>query len=289
MKETYDRLYKVFLAAHPDIEKGYLVLECNAYNARLARLVAEKTAQMVECKCRHIIDGLVKAVTAAVKAGDFAKARVLIRETPQMNDAACDARIYTVRIGLLNSVVNPAQVEPLLAEIQQKEETLLKADKCQELLDWVDGYAFVKDLYADLEASLKALKGATVGLEIAEREKAEFEKVDTPNTEFGPVLFPEPIKAEVKPVTPKVVAVKKGPTPEEIAQEKQRQAAAEAERRRVEAEEAAKRLADAKEDAFAYPRDAEEKKLKSLVLSGFLDKNAWWQKVTAHRRKVDTQ
>lgn len=121
---------------------------------------------------------------------------------------------------------------------------------------------------------------------IAEREKAEFEKVDTPNTEFGPVLFPKPIKAEVKPVTPKVVSVKKGPTPEEIAREKERKAAAEAERRRVEAEPAAKRIADAKEDAFAYPRDAEEKKLKSLVLSGFLDKGAWWQKVTEHRQKT---
>ena len=122
---------------------------------------------------------------------------------------------------------------------------------------------------------------------IAEREKAEFVKVDTPNTEFGPVMFPEPIKAKVKPVAPKVVSVKNGPTPEEIAKEKKRQAAAEAERRRVEAEQAAKRIADAKEDAFAYPRDAEEKKLKSLVLSGFLDKNAWWQKVSEHRQKAD--
>ena len=174
VKETYDGLYKAFLAAHPDIERGYLVLGCNAYNARLAKLVAEKTAQMVEHKCRHIIDGLVKAVTAAVRAGDFAKARALIRETPLMNDAACDARIYTVRIGLLNSVVNPAQVEPLLAEIRQKEKTLLKADKCQELLDWVESYAFVKDLYADLEATLKALKGAAVGLEIAEGAADEY-------------------------------------------------------------------------------------------------------------------
>ena len=123
---------------------------------------------------------------------------------------------------------------------------------------------------------------------IAEREKAEFEKVDTPNTEFGPVMFPAPIKAKVKPVTPKVVTVKKGPTSEEIAREKERQAAAEAERRRVEAEQAARRLADAKDDAFAYPRDAEEKKLKSLALSGFLDKTAWWQKVAEHRQKTGT-
>jgi len=30
---------------------------------------------------------------------------------------------------------------------------------------------------------------------------------------------------------------------------------------------------------------AEEKKFKALVLSGFLDKTAWWQKVSEHREK----
>lgn len=152
--------------------KAEAILGCNASNARLNKTITRASEYILQAskkasreKADGIISELVKQVVKAVKEKRFAEARALIRDVPLVGDALCDTYVYAARIGLLNSLVNPAQKVFLLEEIDQTERRMLQEDKWQELLDWVNGYALVRDIYEDISKALDGL------VEVAEEKE----------------------------------------------------------------------------------------------------------------------
>ncbi|MGN0826316.1 MAG: ankyrin repeat domain-containing protein [Kiritimatiellia bacterium] len=161
--------------------KTEAILGCNAFNARLNKCITQASECVSQAskkasreKADGIISELVKQVVQAVKEKRFAEARALIRDVPLVGDALCDTYVYAARIGLLNSLVNPAQKVFLLEEIDQTERRMLQEDKWQELLDWVKGYALVRDIYGDIS---KALDGLVEVAEVKELREGSVREV----------------------------------------------------------------------------------------------------------------
>ena len=166
-----------------------LVLGTNAVNDRLAKLVAEQVALVEKKKAEWQAKqfdaqyaALIRRVREAVAANDYLSARAAIRDERLVGVPTADAKLYALRVGLLDSVVNPRQLAYQLAQIRAKSKALadakdfagLKAfvlsqidEKDRALVDegdfvalavFVAGYPYVHDTYEQIQASLEGVK-----------------------------------------------------------------------------------------------------------------------------------
>lgn len=117
---------------------------------------------------------LERQVQAAVDRQAWAAARAALRDFPAFGDEARDAAFVVFRVALLNSLVNPAQCDALLAEMEAKVTADLDAGAFEEARAWLQGYAFVKDDYPAIVAALgqssEALAGLGLGLDAVKPE-----------------------------------------------------------------------------------------------------------------------
>ena len=179
-----------FNAIAQDQTSDVLHLGCNALNARIDKLTNAKIAEInaklaaekaeAEAKLaaekafeEHVLD-FCKRVCDATVAKDFEVARNLVRDEPLTGNAEQDAKMYIVRVGMLNSVINPAQYNALCEEIKQKVDAYVKANDFEALQQYIETYPYVKDEYATINEMLEALKGTIVNLPVAEADAATY-------------------------------------------------------------------------------------------------------------------
>lgn len=184
-------------ATAKDTTTEVLHLGCNALNARIDKLNAAKIAELeviiatakaeeeaakaeaeaAKAAEKAFVDNandFCKRVYEATIAKDFETARNLVRDEPLTGNDSQDARMYIVRVGMLNSTVNPAQYEVLSAELQQQVATFVKAGDYEALKQYIENYPYVKDEYAKIDEALAALKGTIIDLPVAEAPSADY-------------------------------------------------------------------------------------------------------------------
>ena len=155
-------------------EKTELLLGSNAINDRLVKLRAETMESLKLQKYKYVFTDLIAKVSEAVAEGRYTDARNIVRDVKLVNDVAWDAKIYTTRIGLLNSVVNPNQCIALLKEIDDKAKELFDAKKYEDFREYAKNYEYVHDTYQQILDALAQVKIAMVGLTIAEKDAEEY-------------------------------------------------------------------------------------------------------------------
>lgn len=173
------------LIAKPENPKTtHLALGTNAVNDRIRKLCAqllstiEKTKHDWEDKEHaRVITDLEKRVRKAVKEQRFDDARNYIRDEKLIGRKDLDLSLYELRVGLLDSCVNPAQLDFLLADIDAKMAEFMKNKDFAGALKFIEEYPYVHDQYMQIDAALEAVKQAMIALEISVKESEYDEKV----------------------------------------------------------------------------------------------------------------
>ena len=164
--------------------KQVLHLGCNGLNERIKAFVAAKIEEVkrledeakakaeelakYEAEMQARIDDLIKRVIALVKEGKFAEAREAIRDVELVKNAKWDAKMYAVRVGLLNSIINPRQFENLSVEIAQKVKACLDNEDYEGLKAFAESYPYVRDTYQHILDALEQIKSAMLETPIRE-------------------------------------------------------------------------------------------------------------------------
>lgn len=161
-----------------------LMLGTNAVNDRIKSLTAKLLASIAQTKTAwedqehaRLVTDLEKRVREAVREGRFDDARNAIRDEKLIGRQDLDLSLYELRIGLLDSCVNPAQLDALLAEIDAKIAAFVDAEDYAGALKYIEDYPYVHDQYEQIDAALAAVKAAMLALEIAPNEAEKDAKV----------------------------------------------------------------------------------------------------------------
>lgn len=156
-------------------------LDANAINARLAKLIAEQIALTEKAKSAAqeqqfaaLYTNLIECVCKAVSEDDYAGARDAIRDEKLVGVPVADAKLYALRVGLLNSVVNPRQLAYLLPKIDEKVAAFVQAKDFKGLKAFVVNYPYVHDTYDQIQASLENIKSTLVDLDLTEETSSEY-------------------------------------------------------------------------------------------------------------------
>ena len=139
----------------------------------LADVAAAEKAEL-EAKMQKLADDLTAKVISLVEAGKFAEARDTIRDVALVNSEEWDAKIYAVRIGLMNSVVNPNQLKYLKAEAAKTIDEFVAQKKYAEAIKYIDEYQYVHDTFAQIKESFGRIEDAMKGLKLDDEKSSEY-------------------------------------------------------------------------------------------------------------------
>ena len=146
-----------------DIKIPVLYLGSNALNARIARLKE---------RCVHILVG--RCTSDLVSAGKFQAARNMLRDVAITGNDAFDAKVYADRLGALDTLVNPVQLEALKGEASKKIKEFWKSEDFKSLKKWIDDYKYVHDEYPEIVKALDSVRKAMITLTIKEPEATKY-------------------------------------------------------------------------------------------------------------------
>ncbi len=132
---------------------------------RLIKLVKDKEneerlAGLREALARQdaepIVQELITCVRGCLAKEDWDGARAIIRNLPRVGKDDVDMMVFAVRVGLLNSEVNPAQCQATLAFMDKTCEAFVQNGQLAECETWFREYSpAVKDDYTKIVESLK--------------------------------------------------------------------------------------------------------------------------------------
>lgn len=169
------------LMRKPNEPATKLVLGTNAVNDRLANLIREQLALVGKAKgewqerqFNALYTSLIERVCKAVSEDDYAGARDAIRDEKLVGVPVADAKLYALRVGLLNSVVNPRQLAYLLPKIDEKVTAFVQSKDFKGLKAFVVNYPYVHDTYDQIQASLENIKSTIVDLDLTEETSSEY-------------------------------------------------------------------------------------------------------------------
>ena len=138
-------------------EKEILLLGTMSINNRLNMIAND----LIEQSDKLVMDSLIAQVKAAVDKNDFDTARALIRDV-KFFATERDIKIYALRVGLLNSLVNPFQYKYLAKQIDADMKKFIDTNDFAGLKKYVENYPYVHDNYQQIATSLEALATAMV-------------------------------------------------------------------------------------------------------------------------------
>ena len=133
---------------------------------------AEKAA--LDARMQKLADELTAKVISLVESGKFGEARDAIRDVALVDSDEWDAKIYAVRIGLMNSVVNPNQLKCLKAEAAKAIDGLVAQSKYAEANKYIDEYPYVHDTFAQIKESFGRIEKAMKALKLEDGQSAEY-------------------------------------------------------------------------------------------------------------------
>lgn len=146
------RLRRVAKAEAVETTDNALLLGTMAINNRLDQAAFELSEQVDDI----LTNNLIEQVKAAVEKNDFETARNLIRDV-QFFGTKRDIKIYALRVGLLNSYINPHQYNYLIAQIEADVAAFKAAGDYAGLKKYIEEYPYVHDDYAQIKENLDAL------------------------------------------------------------------------------------------------------------------------------------
>lgn len=156
-----------FARLRASVNTPIFCLGSNALNARLRALKKK-------CAVR-LVAGLA---IDAVADGKFDAARASIRDVALSGDEDFDQFVSAARVGVLDTVVNPVQLEARKKEASEKIGAFWKARDYLGLEKWMDEYPYVHDDYPALAEAYAAISSAVGALGIEDDEaKAYMEKL----------------------------------------------------------------------------------------------------------------
>ena len=139
----------------------------------LADIAAAEKA-VLDAKMKKLVDELTAKVISLVEAGEFSEARDTIRDVALINNDEWDAKVYAVRIGLMNSVVNPNQLKFLKAEAAKTIDDLVAKKQYAEAIKFIDEYPYVHDTFAQIMKSFDMIEKAMKTLKLEDAQSAEY-------------------------------------------------------------------------------------------------------------------
>lgn len=163
VEEIRKRFAPEFAKIGGETHEQVVVLGACALNKRLAELKDSCAARIIaRCACNN------------TEAGKFAEARSLIRDIGLVGADGFDAKVFAVRVGTLNSIVNPLQLIAELEAIDKKAEEFVAAGDFRGLAEWAKSYPGVHDTYADIRDSVAAIRKAAIGIKVGEDDAAAY-------------------------------------------------------------------------------------------------------------------
>lgn len=146
-----------------DVHTSVFYLGSNALNRRLKNLKEACAGEL-----------LGRCVSALVVDKRFADARALLRDIPLTGNKDFDGKVYTMRVGVLNTVVNPVQLEMCKTEIRDALAEFWKKGDYRAARKWMDAYPYVHDTYPDILKAAKAIQDAMENLKIDEPDPEKY-------------------------------------------------------------------------------------------------------------------
>ena len=140
-----------------DTHKPVLSLGSNAINRRIEKL---------KVKCAHALVG--RCVSDLLAEKKFSEARALLREVALTGNDKFDKEVYASRLGAINTLVNPAQLAALKADIDAQVKQFWEAGDFRALKEWIDGYPYVHESYTDIVRALGEIQTNMLALAIEE-------------------------------------------------------------------------------------------------------------------------
>lgn len=163
VKEIRDRFAPEFAKIGGETREQVLVLGACALNKRLEALKDVCVAKLVAgCAADY------------ANQGKFDLARALVRDIALTGKVDFDLKVFAVRVGVLNSVVNPLQLISELDAINAKSKEFVEAGDYRGLLKWSEEYPGVHDFYAEVAKSVEAIRKAAIGIKVGERDADEY-------------------------------------------------------------------------------------------------------------------
>ncbi len=156
------------------VEDAEWKTKIEAERTKLLDLVATAKKAALDAKMQKFVDEFTAKVIAFVEKGEFDAARNAIRDVSLVNDSEWDAKIYTARIGLMNSVVNPNQLKHLKAEATKAIDDLVAQKKYAEANKYIDEYPYVHDTFAQIQESFDKIEKSMNGLKLDDAKAAEY-------------------------------------------------------------------------------------------------------------------
>lgn len=162
------------VAAVAPVKDGEWNEKVNAAKKKLLDDVAKAEKAALDAKTQKLLDEFTAKVIALVEAGKFGEARDAIRDVALVDDGEWDAKIYAVRIGLMNSVVNPRQLKRLKAEAAKTIDGLVAEKKYAEAAKFIDDYPYVHDTFDQIKASFGRIEKAMKSLKLEDEQAAGY-------------------------------------------------------------------------------------------------------------------
>lgn len=163
VKEIRDRFTPEFAKVGGETRETVLVLGSCAINVRLDAL-REKCAAAI----------IARTAAAFAEEGKFAEARASVRDVALTGDDCFDAKVYALRVGTLNAIVNPLQFVDEKAKAGAKFKSYVAAGDYRGLVEWVKKYPGVHDDYAEIIAAVEAIRKAAVGIKVGEEDAKDY-------------------------------------------------------------------------------------------------------------------
>lgn len=157
IKTIQDRFASEIARLEADSHEPVLRLGSNAINVRIANL---------KMKCAHALIG--RCVSDLLAEKKFSEARALLREVALTGNDKFDKAVYASRLGAINTLVNPAQLAVLQDDINAQVEKFWGAGDFRALKEWIDGYPYVHESYADILKALDEIQKNMLDLAIEE-------------------------------------------------------------------------------------------------------------------------
>ena len=136
--------------------------------------VAAAEKAVLDARMQKLEDELTAKVISLVESGKFGEARDAIRDVALVNNDEWDAKIYAVRIGLMNSVVNPNQLKYLKVEAAKTIDGLVAQSKYDEANKYIDEYPYVHDTFAQIKESFDRIEKAMKALKLGDGQSVEY-------------------------------------------------------------------------------------------------------------------
>lgn len=140
---------------------------------KLAEIAAAEKAYL-DAKMTKFVDELTAKVISLVESCEFSEARDTIRDVALIKNDEWDAKIYAVRIGLMNSVVNPNQLKYLKAEAAKTIDALMAEKKYAEVIKFIDEYPYVHDTFDQIMKSFDMIEKAMKTLKLEDKKSADY-------------------------------------------------------------------------------------------------------------------